>query len=1155
MSRFENVVKCLCCLVGCLSLTGAYAELLTFTPQVTSSGQYTWGSKENWLTESGANKAPEEDDDLLIDTPAKQYHAANSTVYVKSIRFTQNALPYSGVSWNGFYLKSGGAGLKVEHTDSKTCYSTLYLDGDVTIDLAGGQTWEGVQGHSATQKGRITKIGAATLAFGTVKNEFWTGATIREGTLKLNTDNGKSGIDFHFDGTAENAWLLLGGNVTLKDGALTSTEDLPTTNHGVTDNSANLTLAVTGTPKTNDMYFAGVFVGTTSFSFAPSSAGYTCTVARAASTTIGRLGVSKGTLRLADGASFPSILSLSVSSGGVLELAADRGLVMPFDVTIDDEGSAISIGAGDVWSVARVLLNGEVLPEGDYTAASCAWVTGGGTVRIDHSAKFVNPITLDVTSEMTLEDALTAFNAANAGEAVTCASLNGGADAERTLVKKGTGTLRMNAALANFTGMVSVEAGILASEVKYSLGKESNPLSPIYVHSGATLSCVTTNANLNNGRTLHVSGTGADGQPGALVCESCKVSGNYHLSNVFGDHLVLDGDATVRVGSWVELAARATLNGHTLTVVGINGNNNDSPFHLRTIEDAGHIIVKNAEWRQEPPTTFNVTTPGNTVTFKNRGGFRFTTSGAFSGNFKNWSFIFDGPNSVFYTDYHISSRDSGVNRLTIPTEVNTDVSLVYQGDRRRGVLYVPTALSGTGGFCTKDARTVFLHLMNAANSFSGGLSFERGTIWAYPNGSIPTTGTVTLKPASATYNTTSSSNASANFQNYFDGIVFMCPDAYELPELVAQGTFPSRIQNGQGAWKKVTQKGAGLEYYSELGAPLLDVQKGYVKLPRAPAAGLWEGTNIYGNASGAQSAFAGTACRTNLAVRGPTSALQLEAVNYTGWNKNKCMTYTGYVWNRGATDVTWTFASALEGGTVAVKIDGVTVLDAAATTLTSANVTLTPGPHAFEYRAYTGDTVAKPYAPTGWLSKFGFVYDPQGRNDTSTPENFLHGMDPGDGTLFTRATNVTERLPVFGEMSFAVGTSLDVNGNAYVAANVTGWPTVTNSATDASAAPSFAITNRFVVNGADVAADRMMTVDVPFSFGDTGAVLVTNLENTAHATYMIVKTTADTPISFTGTTPLRQRLTTDSRKWFVYLSEDGKSIQLEYRDGFMVILR
>ena len=255
----------------------ACAELLTFTNAVKDSNNHYRWSSDNWLTASGAHKEPAEDDDLLINTSISTFHGVAPRAYFKSVRI-KKGIGYSGFSHHSPYMKEGGDGLVLEGgiTGTKNCYGNMLLEGTVTINISNNLALTDsngiIGGRSATSTGRFVKLGPSTLTSLGAAN-YWTGGTIREGTFQLNADSGKSGLDFHFDGYAASAWLTLGGNIDLRDGALTSTADLPTTDHGVTSSSAR-TLTISGTPKTNDMYFAGGFHGKVSFLFAPTAANW-----------------------------------------------------------------------------------------------------------------------------------------------------------------------------------------------------------------------------------------------------------------------------------------------------------------------------------------------------------------------------------------------------------------------------------------------------------------------------------------------------------------------------------------------------------------------------------------------------------------------------------------------------------------------------------------------------------------------------------------------------------------------------------------------------------------------------------------------------------------------------------------------------------------
>ena len=219
--------------------------------------------------------------------------------------------------------------------------------------------------------------------------------------------------------------------------------------------------------------------------------------------------------------------------------------------------------------------------------------------------------------------------------------------------------------------------------------------------------------------------------------------------------------------------------------------------------------------------------------------------------------------------------------------------------------------------------------------------------------------------------------------------------------------------------------------------------------------------------------------------------------------------------------------------------------------LATADVTLAPGPHAFEWRAWNGeDDTTGPHKPTGWASEFGFVYDAQGRNDTSNTNNFVLATDNGDGALFTRYTNSTERLPAFGTMAFSQGAKLDLNGNAYVANEILGWPVVTNTCTDATSAAALTITNSFTVDGADLAAGKQLVSSVPVTFAPGATVTLTNSAAIAR------NGRKSFPVLTAATLNWNEsKLTRDSKDWIVRLDGDGKTLVLEYTAGTAIILR
>ena len=353
-----------------------------------------------------------------------------------------------------------------------------------------------------------------------------------------------------------------------------------------------------------------------------------------------------------------------------------------------------------------------------------------------------------------------------------------------------------------------------------------------------------------------------------------------------------------------------------------------------------------------------------------------------------------------------------------------------------------------------------------------------------------------------------------------------------------------------------------MEYYSGIGSPLLNVEGGTVKFPRGPAPGLWEGTNkseIVNGDSNWSAILASRMVATNLIARGPLLANFPLFPHYAA-KLSTPITYSGYIWNRYGQDVTVTLVSSMTVYT-RLYVDDELVLEqntysgaANAYDQVFTNLTLTTGPHKFEYRTHTGGTLMS----NSWDRALGFAIDPLARGPSADTNNFMAVIDPGDGSLFTRSIDEAD-LPHFDEMRFAAGTTLDVNGNAYVASTVAGFPEVVSTAEDALAAPSLTITNRFLINATDLAGENppRMTVAMPLSFGATGGVTVTNLANLAYGHYTIAEVTGENnAITLTGSATLRSRCVFDvANRWAVNLSADGTKLMLEPQAGLKIIIR
>lgn len=228
--------------------------------------------------------------------------------------------------------------------------------------------------------------------------------------------------------------------------------------------------------------------------------------------------------------------------------------------------------------------------------------------------------------------------------------------------------------------------------------------------------------------------------------------------------------------------------------------------------------------------------------------------------------------------------------------------------------------------------------------------------------------------------------------------------------------------------------------------PVVHVTGGTVKLNTTPAPGLFEG-RIADNSFDKVTANPATAVElTTTAANGYCG--ENGSINGKPWPNNSTYVYTGYIWNRSESDVTWTFAENFDDS-VQLVIDGVTVINGGGgwNVPTKGTITLAPGPHAFEARFGQGGGGAAGNVADWWTNKeMAFAVDWQGR-DAEDLSLYEVPTDPGDGSLFTRtATNPLAMESVFAEaeVRLETGTTLDLNGESCAVGLLTGGGSVIN---------------------------------------------------------------------------------------------------------------
>ncbi len=1121
---------------------------------------YTWTTTDNWRLD-GVNGTtlpevtPQEGDIVVFDKKLTisalvgNDYGAHPPALHKLIFNVGGCTIHQG----HVALQTSGEGLLIADgvKGEMTWWAGIYLDGDgeVPIYVPSGFEFKLQKGMDVSGNTVLVKTGGGEFctAFQDRNNYKPKKTILLGGTISPRAKGATKNHEFIWGSNDGGSRLKLrpfnndDTSWTLDGGAMIESNVVDNTTHGITSShTKNGYVRFIGKPAIAEHRFTGQLYGTAGIDFSPTAkqddgSDYVFTIAKSVSTEGGALIVSNATLRLAEGASFTALKSLVLKDGGTFSVAADSGANFIGHRLEVEAGGKLSLPADIKLYFKSAYLEGVRLKQGTYTATgangtmAAEWIMGDGVVEVS-PIRIVDPIVLSVPdgSVWNLPDAIDAYNSEH-GTAISVESINGGADKDRTLVKTGTGTLSMTNALQFYTGEIDVREGVVDCKCRYSLGADTAN-SFINVRDGATITCVMTNntQQFNQNQTFYIAGEGFNGQGVLRTGTDFFAWGSY---GAFGDHIVLEGDARVCHGEWRALPdSSVTLNGYTLTYYSINRGGDKSVF-FSSVKDNGKIIFDGSSQRQQN-VTFEGTDPNNTIEFRNKGGWRCWRS-SMSGEGKNvWKFNFGTGSNYFHGDESILGRESGKNTFgnhwVIPE--GATVYQTSQNNTQGSSLYLYGIISGAGGIAMdKGGAFKAIHLFNPANTFSGTLTVNRGTAWFYEPGTLPKAASLVVDrdlPFEV--------NKEAKLPAFF-GVAFASVNAHDLGSCVLKGSYIGRVQGGIGRFTSVEKSGDNtIEYYSQLGAPLLDIKAGTLKLPRGAAPGLWEGTNYYEDVA---RAFAGTAPATNLVMRGPQTANAEALENYTPSGDKRLMTYSGYIWNRTGADANWTFVSSV-GGPVKIAIDGEEVLATSGSELKKVQKTLTPGAHTFEYRSYKGKPVA-----TDWGENCGFMYDTQGRADPWTNE-CVRCVDPGDGSLFTRSLDSAD-LPAFDAIHIAAGAMLDINGNTYSVANISGAGTVTSSATDAMAAPKLVMSGMTV----NVGVNETLTVAVPCEFGADFEVSVTNVAQAIPGKH--VAFVADKGI--TGASSIRV-VADDGSQWTARLASDGKSLEV-CRTGFILIFR
>ena len=699
-----------------------------------------------------------------------------------------------------------------------------------------------------------------------------------------------------------------------------------------------------------------------------------------------------------------------------------------------------------------------------------------------------------------------------------------------------TATTELNA----WKKIVRVKAGarVIAANSN-ALGTTAESVTYVEAGGQVVIHHETKNGTMLRNKATYIEGAGPDGT-GALY-STCVTDSK----SVWPQNIILSGDARIswKNGNQDIYPATFDLNGHDLNILSRNNSydriGNGTVINDTSAAQNGRVIIDNSVLF-EGSNTFTPT--GNhELIFRTNGIYRTNGGQGYSatGDWTNhWKMVIAGPTSGgTATGFNVGI---GRNGWRAPVELNYQAKIDRQNCYSSQTFFGP--VSGQCGFGVSACNSmIWLRLANAANTFKGGIRIKDGSyLTPSVNGAVPAfadSGAVTLENGCTVW--------------LKDGVT------YTLPDLKMTGTgttYRGLVHGGAGAWKTVVKSDStDMIWRSGVGAQVLDLQKGVFRIP-SPLAGLYEGF------SGSDNVTSSRATATNDVQMLPL-AMKFEGnVSYRA-ERGTAGYYTGYIWNRGTSDVTWGFAVS-ETGNFRMYIDDQAVLaPTQSATPTFATYTLTPGAHAFEIR-YSGNTTqgTKVNNAYPWGDQYkGWGIDVNNKGRTNTAD-YVILEDTGVGSVFTLAKTLAElpeacrqTMPVFETLvATNVAAQLDLCGNSLMVPVVVGAPQVVNGSPDLAAGTLTVGTAWTVATKATVVDGKTKQLPVgtaqiagAIAFATDAKVRVP--DNLAHGTYTLA-----TASSITGLPK------SANEKWYTQIVDNGdgtQSLKLVYGVGLRVFVR
>lgn len=394
--------------IAATAATGLMGDTLYWNPEngsgaVNSTYGYKIGSS-NWTNSQGVVSTPTDSDICVLD------HGGNGvSAYGPSGSGTIGGLVYRGcsatVNQGTVTFAAGGTGLDLtEATGNVAWYAGLKISGtgEVPCIVPASRTIE-IQKTFEGSGGVLVKEGAGTLILAAT----WYDRTFSAGGLRI--EEGIVGIGNCAENSGTFTLTFGGDGTTLKISAGTRESDNQYINGLSTKGLVvNETSAVTGTTHqlTSDYEvflrhtggsaevasssFSGQLAGKLGLMWKPYSSSTEFVFRKAESSTTGSIVVSNGTVRVTEGARFPSLSAVEVD-GATSAFAVDASAAQTFPSTAFSfsNGGKLSLASGVYIAVASVSVDGVAQDDGVYHGSdgpaigtTASWIDGSGVVVV-----------------------------------------------------------------------------------------------------------------------------------------------------------------------------------------------------------------------------------------------------------------------------------------------------------------------------------------------------------------------------------------------------------------------------------------------------------------------------------------------------------------------------------------------------------------------------------------------------------------------------------------------------------------------------------------------------------------------------------------------------------------------------------------------------